>query len=83
MIEILMLLVLGVILLWCGNYCLLQYKEVFFGNPKVAITWDFLVQALGAGTSWGRLGVSLLMVGTCLCGISIFVLVGVFFSLAR
>jgi len=77
MFELLALLIVGIVMIWLGYHCLLRYKEVFLDNPKLTITWDLLVQALGAGTSWGRLGVTLLTVGIFFCGMSLLLLLGV------
>jgi len=79
--ELLGLFLLGIVMIWLGNYCLLQYKISFFNNPNLTVTWDLLVQALGAGTSWGRLGVTLLMVGVFFCVMVVFAVLGLLFHL--
>jgi hypothetical protein len=66
MLEPLLLLIVGVLFLLVGTYCLRQYEAQLREDFLGTISWDMLVEAIGAGGSWGRIAVIFLVVGVCL-----------------
>jgi hypothetical protein len=66
MVEPLLLLIVGIPFLMVGTFCLRQYEAQLHEDFMRTVSWDMLVEAIGAGGTWGRVAVVFLAVGVCL-----------------
>lgn len=75
MIMLIVFVLVGGVCIYLGLHSLRHYRGLLHDNKISVIFWDIFAHEVNAGTSWGRIGVTLILLGLFFLG---YVIVAVF-----